>query len=129
MNIYTKIVFLVPSLLLSQPLYYMQNHQKIYLNKIQKQSRSNEIYYHTSNGNELILKRPELLVAFKSSSFLDLDIYKKKYNIQKIKKIDSLRYIISVDSEESLFQLLEKLNQETNVIYATPNFIQKLQRR
>jgi len=107
----------------------MQNHQKIYLNKIQKQSRSNEIYYHTSNGNELILKRPELLVAFKSSSFLDLDIYKKKYNIQKIKKIDSLRYIISVDSEESLFQLLEKLNQETNVIYATPNFIQKLQRR
>jgi len=121
-------LFFLPTLLFSKELYYIQNHKKVLLEKIETQTRDSSIYYKTEDGRTLILKKPQLIVSFKTENALETKEYLQKFVIEE-RKLDAFTSILTTQTSEDLFNLLEYLNNDEDVRYAHPDFTQKLLRR
>lgn len=127
-----KKLFLLPLALLqigcASDNYYYQNNEKIYLTPVTDYSRaiSNTDYYTNDKGITIGVNDQILL---KLNNNADIDTVLTKYNLTLEKKLSSLLYLVKVSNKTLTIDTANRLNEDTYVQYAQPNFIkQKMSR-
>lgn len=118
-------------------LYYIQGKKKVYLEPYTpvKQLRSlngnsekllqNTDYYKNSKG-VLLGVTNRLIVKLKSNT---IDKYLNNYNLTIVKKLGDRLYLLQTPDKNQTIEISNSLSNESDILYAHPDFIKKQIRR
>jgi len=109
--------------------YYLQNNQKIYLKKIDSNSTKSQkqtkiTLYKKTNGDIVGLKN-QFFIKLKTDNIMTLI---KKYDLKLIKSYSSNLYLVETNNYDIL-GIINTIHNDTNIIYAYPNFLRKVEQR
>jgi len=109
--------------------YYLQNNQKIYLKKIDSNSTKSQkqtkiTLYKKANGDIVGLKK-QFFIKLKTDNIITLI---KKYDLKLIKSYSSNLYLVETNNYDVL-RIINTIHNDTNIIYAYPNFLRKVEQR
>ena len=130
-----KIILLLLSLLLfanASDNFYYQKDKKVFLTSIksvetfQKISSTKIDYYKTQEGHTVGISK-EFIVKLKEEQALQNLI--KKYSISLKKRLAKNLYLMEVNSTKETLIVTNELYHDSNVSYAHPNFIKKIESR
>jgi len=114
--------------LFSNDFYYAYG-KKIQLAKLYESRAINDsstIYYLTPEGEKVGIK-DEILVACKDTVNCKKEL--KKYDFSKISQLTKTLLVIKIQKNDNIFTLLQELHNDTNIMFAHPNFVKTLRKR
>lgn len=117
--------------LLNAQSYYYSNHKKIILTPLQNsQSTENR---SVTNPNEILYFQSDSKVLGVSDEIIikcsNIDKILSTYDVSLVEQISKGIYLVKVKQSSLTLETANKLYEDKDVIYAHPNFIQKIEKR
>jgi len=112
--------------------FYYSKGKKVELTPIKSTQQSKQItsetikYYHTPTGQTVGVNNQILVECHKDSNCTQL---LQRYTLTEIQPLTESIFLITVPPTKNIFELSQKLYQETNITNAHPNFIKIHTRR
>ena len=115
--------------------FYYQKDKKIFLTPIKTSEKFQKVdvnktdkvrFYITEKGHTVGINK-ELIVKLKKDISIESLLY--KYAILMKKKLAKNLYLVQVTNTEETLSITNQIYMESDVVYAHPNFIKKMQQR
>lgn len=108
--------------------YYYQGGKKQKLEPVEQTQRSTKThdYYKTQNGSQVGVS-DTMLVKFYNTA--NLNYYIQKYNLKIVEEIMPNLFKIQVKDKSLTINIANRLYEQSDIEYAHPNFLQKVQKR
>ena len=134
-NIYL-ITLLFSTILFAKDNYYYQGGKKVYLLATQEvktyslnedTSSTTNIKYFSTSKNKIVGVTDEILLKIDDNT--DINTILTKYDITLVKQLTQNLYVVSVKDSTTILDTANRLYEDTQIKFAHPNFIRKIDKR
>ncbi len=110
---------------IASDLYYYENGKKVYLTLSPDKTRAvdKSIQFYTTSTGQTVGVSDTILIKTKNN--IDKAYLVNKYNIKFERELPNSSYLIRVDNISNTIDIANQLYNESNIIYAHPNFLRK----
>lgn len=109
--------------------YYLYNNQKVYLKKIDlnstKKQKLTQITFYKKESGEIVGLKNQFFLKLKKDT---ISILIKKYHLKLIKTYSKNLYLVETKNSDVL-RIINIIQNDTNITYAYPNFLRKIEQR
>lgn len=125
--------FFFSTYLIASDMYYYNNNKKVYLtpqesnqSSFQNKSAPNPhaAQYYKTSSNTIVGISDEILIKTK-----DIDAVLYKYDVVLKKRITSDIYLLKVKDSTLTLKISNQMYEDSNILYAHPNFIKQIHNR